>query len=280
MDDVSALASWIAGFGRGSTIGINGCQGSGKTTLALRLQEQLWQGGLQALVLSIDDLYLTRAERDHLGWQVHPLLRTRGVPGTHDVALGLRLLDALHRPGSCRVPRFIKAIDDRAPESGWPTVTTPVDVILFEGWCVATPPQDSADLREPVNALERQEDANGVWRDHVNTRLATDYRDLFARLDGLIFLQAPAFECVHRWRMQQERGNNARELTGASEQSRLMDAGQLQRFIQHYERLTRHALRVMPQRADAVVRLGPDHEWLDLKFPRSEGIPSPLGGEG
>jgi D-glycerate 3-kinase len=270
MDPINALASWIGGFGKGSLIGINGCQGSGKTTLARRLQDQLRQGGLRALVLSIDDLYLTRAEREHLGQQVHPLLRTRGVPGTHDVALGLRLLDTLRRPGSCRVPRFIKAIDDRAPESDWPAVTTPVDVILFEGWCVATPPQDPAALREPVNALERQEDADGAWRGYVNTRLATDYPRLFARLDGLIFLQAPDFDCVHRWRLQQERGNNARELARAAEQSRLMDAGQLQRFIQHYERLTRHALRVIPQRADAVIRLGPDHEWLELKFPSSD----------
>lgn len=267
MDNFDALSSWIAGLGKGSVIGINGCQGSGKSTLALRLQEQLRRQGLSALVLSIDDLYLSRAGREQLARQVHPLLRTRGVPGTHDVELGLRLLDQLRRTGTCRLPRFVKSIDDRAPEAEWPQVTAPVDLILFEGWCVATPPQDAAELREPVNALERLEDPDGAWRNYVNTRLATDYQRLFAHVDKTIFLLAPDFGCVHRWRLQQERGSNARELAGAAgRNSRLMGPQELDRFIQHYERLTRHALRVMPQRADAVVRLGPDHEWLELKL--------------
>lgn len=267
MDAVKLLAAWIAGLGKGQVIGINGCQGSGKSTLALRLQDQLRQRGLRALTLSIDDLYLTRAEREDLARRVHPLLRTRGVPGTHDVELGLRLLDELRRPGRCRVPRFIKALDDRAPQSGWPTVDTPVDVILFEGWCLGLPPQLPEDLREPVNELERTEDPDGAWRRHVNAQLAAGYQELYSRIDRLLFLQAPDFDCVPRWRLQQEQ-DNARELGGGAESGgKLMGPQELQRFIQHYERLTRHALRLMPQRADAVLRLGPDHEWLDLRLP-------------
>src|SRR5690606_26489272 len=67
-------------------VGVSGCQGSGKTTLAsllvLLLREML---GLRCINLSIDDFYLTRAERQQLAATVHPLLATRGVPGTHDV---------------------------------------------------------------------------------------------------------------------------------------------------------------------------------------------------
>src|SRR5262245_40723872 len=107
-------------------VGLCGPQGSGKSTLAQLLQEQLLLRGVQAAVLSLDDFYLTRAERAELGRRVHPLLCTRGVPGTHDIALATRVLDALGRSGTVAVPRFDKAKDDRCPSSEWHVVTAPV----------------------------------------------------------------------------------------------------------------------------------------------------------
>src|SRR6187402_352808 len=68
-------------------LGISGLQGSGKSTLAASLIEAAKERGWSAVSLSLDDVYLTRAEREALGRQVHPLLRTRGVPGTHDLTL-------------------------------------------------------------------------------------------------------------------------------------------------------------------------------------------------
>jgi D-glycerate 3-kinase len=259
---LQSLTEWLIprAQGRPCVIGISGSQGSGKSTLALRLRETLArQAGLRVVILSIDDLYLTRAERQRLAQAVHPLLRTRGVPGTHDLGLGLRVLDELMRPAGepVTIPRFVKTLDDRAPEAEWSTVRGPADLVLFEGWCVGTPPQNPEDLREPVNELEAREDPDGVWRRYVNMQLATAYRELFARIDQLIFLKAPDFDSIHRWRLQQERGNAA-----AAPQGRAMDPEQLRRFIQHYERLTRHAMQVLPERADVVIELGPEHEWL------------------
>src|SRR5688500_9764536 len=81
-------------------VGVSGCQGSGKSTLAsllvLLLKEMM---GLNAINLSIDDFYLTRAEREMLARTVHPLLATRGVPGTHDVDLALKTIVSLREPG-------------------------------------------------------------------------------------------------------------------------------------------------------------------------------------
>ena len=76
-------------------LGICGAQGSGKSTLAEALAERLERDGLACAVLSLDDLYLTRAERERLARGVHPLLATRGPPGTHDTSLGIAVLDAL-----------------------------------------------------------------------------------------------------------------------------------------------------------------------------------------
>lgn len=76
-------------------VGICGAQGSGKSTLSEGLAALFRGEGVATAVLSIDDLYHTKAVREELGRTVHPLLATRGVPGTHDVALGLKLLDEL-----------------------------------------------------------------------------------------------------------------------------------------------------------------------------------------
>lgn len=256
--ELEGLACWIAAQVRPGApliVGINGAQGSGKSTLAARLRHQLDQAHAQrAVVLSLDDCYATRVQREALARSVHPLLITRGAPGTHDVALASRLLQRLRTLGadaSLRLPRFVKARDDRAPEDEGQVVTGPIDVVLFEGWCVGTPPQTNQELVAPVNRLEADEDRDGRWRRHVNAQLATDYARLFASLDRLVFLQAPGFEVVHAWRLQQEI-DNAAAAPGAA---RVMDAAALERFIAHYERLTRHALRVLPQRADVVFEL-------------------------
>ncbi|HZR37905.1 MAG TPA: hypothetical protein VFA75_21215 [Nevskia sp.] len=266
MNGPEQLADWLSRQRQAGArvIGLNGAQGSGKSTLAAQLQALLRQRhGLRAVVLALDDLYLPRAERERLARQVHPLLRTRGVPGTHEVALGINLLEELAvSTGPVRVPSFVKAIDDRAPETAWHCVPAPADLVLFEGWCVATPAQDEAALRQPLNELEAREDADCRWRRWVNEQLATAYPPLFRRIDRTVFLQAPDFDSIFRWRMQQE-AQNVRTAGGGAA---AMDPAALRRFIQHYERLTRHALEVMPAGADAVITLGAKHEWRELQL--------------
>lgn len=221
----------------------------------------LVEHGLSCAVLSIDDLYLTRAERLRLAEEVHPLLATRGPPGTHDVALGLRAMTALATPGETRLPRFDKAQDDRAPIDDWPFVRTPVQCLIFEGWCVGALPQPAADLASPINALEREADPDGVWRRYVNDQLAGAYQRLFAPIDYLVQLRAPAFEQVLAWRGQQEA-----ELAAAGGGPAVMNHVQLIRFIQHYERISRWIDAEMPKRADAVVDLDAERDlqrlWL------------------
>lgn len=248
-DLVAALA---ASPKRPLIIGLCGSQGSGKSTLAAALQPRLEARGHRTAILSLDDLYLTAADRTTLGQTVHPLLRTRGVPGTHDVALAHRMLGALARPETVRLPRFDKAADDRAADTL--SVEGPVDLILFEGWCVGARAEAPEALAAPVNTLEREEDPDGRWRRFVNSALAGVYRTIFDRIDRLILLAAPSFDVVHRWRTQQEEQLRARSPAGAA----IMDEATIARFIQHYERLTRHILAEMPGRADLTLRLNDD----------------------
>lgn len=248
-------AAAAAAAHRPFVVGICGPQASGKSTATAVLKQLLEAKGLRVAALSIDDIYLTRDERQALAAQVHPLLATRGPPGTHDLALAAALFERLARPGAVALPRFDKAADTRKPEAEWETFSGPADVVLFEGWCVGARPQAPEDLARPVNSLERERDPDGRWRRFVNDALAGPYQQLFARLDRLILIHAPGFEAVLGWRREQERKLRERlGSTGASPGRTMSDAG-VEAFIAHYERLTRHILTEMPSRADEVVRL-------------------------
>lgn len=243
-------------------LGICGAQGSGKSTLACAMVPPLEASGLRVAVLSLDDLYLPRIERRRLAREVHPLLATRGPPGTHDVALGLAVIAALERGEPAPLPRFDKGGDDRMARENWPRAPENCDVLLIEGWCVGARAQDEGMLGKPVNALEREKDPSCSWRRYVNAALAGPYQKLFARLDALVLLAAPGFEVVHGWRLQQE--NDLRSQAG--EGVAVMDGAGIARFIQHYERLTRHMLCEMPARADVVVRLGADRSPVAIEI--------------
>lgn len=249
-----ALLARRGRLGRPIVAGLCGAQGSGKSTMSARLAARLERAGVGAAVLSLDDFYLTRAERVALGRDVHPLLETRGVPGTHDVDLACRTIDALvgGAAGIVAVPRFDKTRDDRVLPDGWPRYRTPVPIVILEGWCVGARPLQEADLARPINALERDEDPGGQWRRHLDAALRGAYRELFDRLDIRVLLRAPDFAHVHAWRLEQERG-----LTRAVADSLPpMDAAAIARFVAHYERLTRWILADKP--ADIVIDINAD----------------------
>ena len=246
----------------GVVIGLCGSQGSGKSTGAALLQILLDEARLRSAVLSIDDLYLPKEERKKLAEEIDPLLATRGPPGTHDVALGGRLLDALPRSGVTAIPRFDKSRDTRADPDQWDHFDGPADIILFEGWCVGARPQPPEALVRPVNELERIFDPNGRWRRYVNDALAGPYQHLFRRLSYLILLKAPSFEVVARWRKEQE----AKLRDRSGDATGVMSDAQIDRFVQYYERLTRFILAEMPSRADAVAALDSHRRVLGLEL--------------
>lgn len=255
-------------------IGMNGSQGSGKSTLAALLTQLLSiEFGLQAIALSIDDFYLSRESRLSLARQIHPLLETRGVPGTHDVALISETLQQLTRENSeVPIPRFDKACDDRFPERQWHKVPAPFDIVIVEGWCMGTPAQAEAALYNPVNELEAIEDPDGRWRRYVNQQIGGHYQDVYQMMDLWIMLQAPSFACVYQWRLEQEEKLADKLLAGDQQNSsrnRLMTATQISRFIQHYQRLTEHSLEQLPERVHFLFRLDAGRQVVTYGEPRA-----------
>ena len=179
-------------------LGISGLQGSGKSTLAGQLVAAGKHRGVAVVAMSLDDFYLGRRERLALAKTVHPLLATRGPPGTHDLGLAHASLDALktmQTGETIQLPRFDKLLDSRLPPSKWRRITTRPRMVVFEGWCLGVTPEDETSLPEPINALEREQDADSIWRRYCNHRLA-DYQPLWRRIDRLVFLQPPGFDIV------------------------------------------------------------------------------------
>lgn len=229
--------------------GIAGLQGTGKSTLSAQVAALAQQRGVRVAVVSIDDVYLDRPQRLALARDVHPLLAVRGPPGTHDVALACELVDGLAQRRSMALPRFDKIDDVRLPRAQWPQ-SGACDLVLLEGWFNRVPAQAAADLDAPLNALERDEDRDGSWRRYCNDALGRDYPALWRRLDRMLFLQGPGFQVVPDWRWQQER-----TLQAANPDRRAMDQAQVLRFVQFFERVSRQALRTLPELAEWTVRL-------------------------
>jgi D-glycerate 3-kinase len=245
LDQVIAIARQRAGS-RTPVVGIAGPQGSGKTTLV----HACAASRRRVAHFSLDDVYLGRAARRALAAKLHPLFATRGPPGTHDVDLFNATLDALRAadPDSrTPIPVFDKVADDPTSRPRWPVFQGRPDLILIDGWCLGAATQDWQELKLPVNALEAGEDPNGAWRGAINDFLFSPYQAMFGRLDAILHLRAPGFGIIQDWRCQQEEGLLGRSLT-------LADRSRIARFIQHFERITRHMM-AGGRRADIEIQL-------------------------
>ena len=264
MDALPFVLDWLTPrLGAGPLIvGLSGPQGSGKSTLAARVVERWAEGdrrgarfaprvpaaGGSAAAVSLDDFYLPKARRQALARTVHPLLATRGVPGTHDLPLLLEVLQRVRSGRPVCLPVFDKLADDRRPPQHWRRFDR-IDLLILEGWCVGARPQPHGALATPINLLEAREDRAARWRTHANQALAGTYQRAWAMLDALAFLAAPDWETVPRWRAGQEAG-----LTRASGRKGMVPAA-LARFCAHYERLTRWQRVDTPRHAGLFLQL-------------------------
>lgn len=235
--------------GKPAVYGIVGLQGSGKSTLAAQMAALGKSRGLNIVVLSIDDFYHGKRERNALAKNIHPLLATRGPPGTHDVALACKVLDKLKHGKPVRIPRFDKISDTRLSPSRWSQVNTRVDLLILEGWFLLADPEEQSALIKLINSLEHQQDKDGVWRHYCNQALK-GYGMIWQRIGRSLFLQGPGFEQVKYWRWQQEQS-----LQAANPNRKTMTKKEVEAFILLFERTSRNVFQQLPDKADRIVRL-------------------------
>jgi D-glycerate 3-kinase len=250
-------------------IGLAGGQGSGKTTissiLTLILQKYF---KLKVFKVSIDDFYKTREDRKLLSKNKHPLLMTRGVPGTHDINLMLKFFKKVKLKSfkNLTIPKFNKAIDDRCKKSLWYKLKSKPDVVILEGWCVGAEPQTAKQLKKPINSLERVHDQDIKWRLHVNNQLKTKYKILFKQLDGLLYLKAKNFNLLSKWRLKQERKLWVQ--TKNKKNLKIMSSGDVINFMQTYQRITQQMFKDAIKNSSIIMELNNNHQIQKIKFKR------------
>ena len=245
-------------------IGLTGGQGAGKSTITqvLRLILEI-KYNLSVVCFSIDDFYKTLRERNSLAKNVNKLFKTRGVPGTHDTSLIKKTFTNLTKKKfkTVFVPRFDKSRDDRFPKKYWQKIKQQPKIIIFEGWCVGARPQQDKDLFKTINILEKKQDIDFKWRIRVNNELKNAYKKIFSKIDMLIFLKVPNFDCVYKWRLLQEK-----KLQLTSQGKKIMSPLEVRAFIMFYERITMQMLKDLSKKAYAVLYLDKQHRFNKIKF--------------
>ena len=248
-------------------VGLAGGQGTGKTTITSIITIILKKYfKLNVFKISIDDFYKTRKQRTLLSKNKHPLLMTRGVPGTHDANIMLNFFKKIKvkKFKSLKLPKFNKAIDNRCKQSLWYKIKSKPDVIILEGWCVGARSQNFRELRKPINSLERIHDQTFKWRQYVNYQLKTKYKKLFNQLDYILFLKAKNFSLLRRWRLKQEKklwlkSKNKKNL-------KIMNKSEVKNFMDTYQRITQQMFKDMPKYSSIVMNLNNSHQIKNIKY--------------
>ncbi len=242
-------------------VGLAGGQGTGKTTISSIIRiilEKYFK--LKVFKISIDDFYKTRKERIALSKKVHPMLLTRGVPGTHDINMMLNFFkkSKSKKFKKMKLPSFNKAIDDRFPKNKWSKINKRPDVIIFEGWCVGARAETEKTLKKSINSMEKANDHKLVWRKFVNQQLKTKYKKLYSQLNCMIYLKAKNFSLLQKWRLKQE--HKLWLKTKKKGSHKIMSKGDVINFMQTYQRITQNMFKNMPKYASIILNLNSNHQ--------------------
>jgi len=239
-------------------LGFSGGQGSGKTTTVKILKVILKKFFKRRIhVSSIDDFYKTLKDRNRMSQNIHPLFKTRGVPGTHDINLVKNFFYFVKnkRFRKTKLPKFDKSIDDRSKKKYWFSIKVRPEIVILEGWCVGAQPQSNFLIKKPINILEKYEDQDLTWRKKVNEKLKKEYKKLFAMIDFNIFMKVPNFNMVFKWRLLQE--NKLRKRFQFKK--KIMPYNEIKRFIMFYQRITLQMIKDLSKSASVVMFLNKNH---------------------
>ena len=258
------VSFWIASKTKSKRpfiIGLGGGQGTGKTTITSIISIVLKKYfKLNVFKISIDDFYKTRKERFLLSKKLHPLLMTRGVPGTHDINIMLDFFKKVKKSKfkSLKLPKFNKAIDDRCKKKLWYSIKKRPDVIIFEGWCVGARAEKNNTLKKAINSLEKIDDLKLVWRKFVNQQLKSKYKKLYNHLNTLLYLKVKNFSLLQRWRLKQEKKLWLKNKKLSN--NKIMSKKEVIRFMQTYQRVTQNMLKGAPKYASIILNLNSNHQ--------------------
>ena len=246
-------------------LGLSGGQGSGKTTITGILKIILKKYFKRKIkTVSIDDFYKTLRERKNMSKKIHPLFKTRGVPGTHDTSSIKNFFIKIKKKKfkKFKIPKFAKNLDDRLKKKYWYNVNERPEIVILEGWCVGAKSQSQSLIKKPINDLEKSEDKQMIWRKHVNHKLKNDYKKIFSKIDHFIFIKIPNFKVVFKWRFLQE----SKLRKNSYLNNKTMSYNEIKRFIMFYERITLQMIKDLSKSASMLMMLKKNQEVKKIFF--------------
>ena len=237
---------------------VSGPQGSGKTTFTSIIKKKLVKEKLRVLILSIDDFYLSKKEREKLSNTISPLFMTRGVPGTHNLSYLKKVLKIFlsNKEYTYRLPKFSKA-DDNLLKAKFHNLQFPYDIFILEGWCINYRGECQSALQNPINSMEKNHDQSLKWRKFVNKKSKEYFKNIYKKSHCSIFLKIPSFKYVFQYRKKQELG---------IPKKKQMNNKQLKNFISFYERITKNLLVSKKNKFDIEINVKPNHNYVGLKI--------------
>ena len=227
---------------------IGGSQGIGKTTLIKILEKFFLKFSQKKIItLSLDDFYYDRKKREFLAKSIHPLMKVRGVPGTHDTNEILKIISKFEKSNNIiKLPIFNKIKDKRTKRKR--IVKKKSDILIMEGWLCGSPPLKKKFLYKKINNLEKDYDQNYIWRNYYNNKLQNDYYNIFKKFDGIIYLKAPSFSYVSNWRLKQEKKMKKKYNNKIG-----MNKKEIKNFTKYYEKITKWMMIEMPKKAELII---------------------------
>lgn len=191
-------------------LGFSCPQGGGKTTMTTFLEKLLRAMGKNVHIASLDDFYVTNAEQSAIARKNmdNRLLQYRGMPGTHDLDLLNKTLDAVRLGLPVSIPKYDKTAyagrGDRAPVEAWNHISETTDIFLLEGWCLGFEPVDKEKIMDPDL--------------HFVNEALHEFTSIYSRLDGLFLIEISNMDWVYDWRLQAEHASLAAGKPGLSDE--------------------------------------------------------------
>ena len=199
--------------GKTIIVGIQGGQGTGKTATAKLINKSLTQLGYKVQSFSLDDFYTSDKARHQLRkkYPHNPYYQiSRGMPGTHRIALLKSVLKKLKAGQNVNLPIFDKSLGVNAHgdiSKRTVKVKGRQDFILFEGWCLGMPVVSSEEFLRICNrnriAVKKIDPS--LKHHQVVFKFTNDYQPIWKYFDSLIMMKAKSSRLHRSWRNKQEK---------------------------------------------------------------------------
>ena len=198
--------------GQTTIIGLQGGQGTGKSTLSSYLKEELIKQGYKVQAFSIDDFYKTNAERQKLRkkYKNNPFYQiSRGLPGTHRIDFLLKTLKLIKAGKDFEIPVFDKSLHNAQGDVLKKTIKVKgrQDFIFFEGWCVGITYASALELKKicEKNKIGLNKIDSTLKHSKIILGYVKKYEPLWQYMDLMIMMKPSSADLHKKWRFQAEK---------------------------------------------------------------------------